>query len=66
MKSAAEIKREYREMKSSCPLTTMEVWDIEDEIQDILFKKGYDLINFINAPCEYGYFNAIDCYSKIA
>lgn len=62
----AEIRREYYDMLKSCTLSTWEVWGIQEEIQDILYEKGYDLINFCNAPCRYGRFNAIDCYTKVA
>ena len=60
------IRRNYHTLVEKCPLTTMEVWRIQDEIRDILYERGYDLINFCNAPCQYGYFNSIDCYTKVA
>lgn len=66
MNETQAIRKNYHELMDSCPLTIMEVWAIQDEIQDILYEKGYDLINFCNAPCQHGHFNAIDCYSKIA
>ena len=66
MTEASTIRKNYNTLVKSCKLNTMERWDKEDEIRDILFEKGYDLVNFTNAPCEYGYFNCIDCYSTIA
>ena len=62
----SEIMNNYKQMVRDCKLTTMEVWDKEDEIRDVLYDKGYDLINFVNAPCQYGWFNSIECYSKYA
>lgn len=61
-----EICKSYNDLMKSCKLTTMEVWRLEGEIQDILSDKGYGLINFCNAPCEHGYFNCIKCYSNVA
>ena len=66
MSDVKTIRKNYNMLMEKCPLTTMEVWTIQDEIQDILYEKGYDLINFCNAPCSYGYFNSIDCYTKVA
>ena len=66
MNETQAIRKNYYKLQDSCPLTTLEVWDIQDEIKDILFEKGYDLIGYCNAPCQYGYFNAIDCYSTVA
>lgn len=60
------IRKNYYHRRKSCTLTTLEVWEKEDEIRDILYDKGYDLVNFCNAPCEHGYFNCIDCYSNVA
>ena len=60
------IRKNYYHRMKSCTLTTLEVWEKEDEIRDILYDKGYDLVNFCNAPCEHGYFNCIDCYSNVA
>ena len=67
-KSVHELRKEYHQMVSDCKLSKMEVWLVEEEISDILFKKGYDLINFVTAPCPngYGHFNAIDCYTTVA
>lgn len=64
--SSKEIRDNYYLRQKECKLDTLQIWDIEEEIRDILFKKGYDLINFANAPCEHGYFNAIDCYTTVA
>lgn len=64
--NSTEIRDNYYKLSKSCKLSTEEVWNIQDEIRDILYEKGYDLVNFCNAPCEHGYFNSIDCYSKIA
>lgn len=66
MNDSQTIRKNYRNMIKSCKLNTWEVWRIEEEISDILYNKGYDLINFCNAPCEHGYFNCIDCYSNVA
>jgi len=66
MDETQAIRKNYHKLIDSCPLNTMDVWKIQDEISDILYEKGYDLINFCNAPCQHGHFNAIDCYSKIA
>ena len=66
MTDAATIRKNYHDLVRSCKLNNMERWSLEDEIRDILFEKGYDLVNFVNAPCEYGYFNCIDCYSTVA
>lgn len=64
--SSKKIRNNYYIRQKECKLGTLERWDIEEEIRDILFDKGYDLINFCNAPCKHGHFNAIDCYSTIA
>lgn len=61
-----KIRENYYLRQKNCELDTLQIWDIQDEIRDILYEKGYDLINFCNAPCQHGHFNAIDCYSKIA
>ena len=63
---AREIQRNWHQRVQDCSLSTMEIWTLEDEIRDILYEKGYDLINFCNAPCRYGHFNSIDCYTKVA
>lgn len=63
---AATIRKNYNQMVKSCKLDTWEIWGIQEEIRDILFEKGYDLVNFSNAPCRYGMFNCIDCYSNVA
>ena len=60
------IRKNYNHLIDKSQLSTMEVWTLQDEIKDILYEKGYDLINFCNAPCQYGYFNSIDCYTKVA
>lgn len=64
--NSEDIRKNYYQKVKSCKLTTCEIWGIEEEIRDILFEKGYDLVNFCNAPCEHGYFNCIDCYSNVA
>jgi len=61
-----EIQRNWYDLFKACPLSTMEIWKIEEEISDILFDKGYGLINFTIAPCRYGKFNAITCETNIA
>ena len=63
---AREIQRAWYDMVKACPLTTMEVWAIEGEIQDILYDKGYGFVNFHIAPCRYGRFNSITCLTRVA
>lgn len=62
----ATIRREYFDKFNNCKLSTMEKWQIEEEITDILYEKGYDLVNVGTAPTRYGYFNCLDCYTKVA
>lgn len=64
--TTTEIRKNYHEIMDSCKLNTMEKWVIEEEITDTLYEKGYDLVNVCTAPCEHGYFNALDCYTIIA
>ena len=66
MSKAREIQRAWYDMVKACPLDTMEVWKIEGEITDILYDKGYDFVNFIVAPCQYGRFNALRCLTRVA
>jgi len=63
---AKEIRKNYNDIVKSCNLSQMEVWDKQEEITDILFDKGYDFVNFINAPCRWGYFNGLACLTKHA
>ena len=63
---AALIRRQYYDKFNSCGLDTMQKWQIEEEITDTLYEKGYDLVNVCTAPCEYGIFNALDCYTTVA
>ena len=60
------IRREYFDKFNNCKLSTMEKWQIEEEITDILYEKGYDLVNVGTAPTRYGYFNCLDCYTNVA
>ena len=62
----ATIRREYFDKFNNCKLSTMEKWQIEEEITDILYEKGYDLVNVGTAPTRYGYFNCLDCYTNVA
>lgn len=62
----AEIRRQYFDKFKACPLNTMEKWLIEEEITDILYEKGYDLVNCGTAHCSHGVFNALHCYSTVA
>lgn len=61
-----EIQRNWYDLLKECTLSTMDMWKIEEEISDILFDKGYGLINFTIAPCRYGKFNALTCETNIA
>ena len=63
---AKEIRRNYNNLLKACKLDTMQVWGLEEEITDILFEKGYDFVNFCNAPCRWGYFNALSCLTRVA
>lgn len=62
----ATIRREYFDKFNNCKLSTMEKWQIEEEITDILYEKGYDLVNVGTAPTRYGYFNCLNCYTNVA
>ena len=65
MNKSQEIQRNWYDLLKACPLSTMEIWDIEHEITDILYDKGYDFVNFNIAPCQYGRFNALSCLTKV-
>ena len=66
MNKAKTLQRQWYDKVKSCPLSTMEVWDIEAEITDILYDKGYDFVNFTIALCRYGRFNALTCLTRVA
>ena len=65
-KTTTEIRKNYHSIMDACKLNTMEKWVIEEEITDTLYEKGYDIVNVCTAPCEHGYFNALECYTTVA